>query len=106
MFKQSSAGKMRTELPSARVVIVTMDSHLASATIRAQSALSRTFPGLKLTVHAASEWGNSPTALERCIQDIEQGDIVIASMLFLEEHFLPDAITAMPWFAPCPLVKS
>ena len=96
MFKQSSAGKVRTELPSARVVIVTMDSHLASATIRAQSALSRTFPGLRLTVHAASEWGNSPSALQRCIDDIEQGDILIASMLFLEEHFLPvlPALTA------------
>lgn len=96
MFKQSSAGKVRTELPSARVVIVTMDSHLASATIRAQSALSRIFPGLRLTVHAASEWGNSPTALERCLDDINHGDIVIASMLFLEEHFLPvlPALTA------------
>jgi magnesium chelatase subunit H len=96
MFKKSSAEKVRSEQPGARVVIVTMDSHLASATIRAQSVLSRTFPGLKLTVHAASEWGNSPSALERCIEDIEQGDIVIGAMLFLEEHFLPvlPALTA------------
>ena len=83
MFKKMTNGKVRIEKQSARVVIVTMDSHLASATTRAQSVLSRTFPGLTLSVHAASEWANSPSGLERCIQDIEQGDIVIAAMLFL-----------------------
>ncbi len=42
-----------------------------------------------LAVHAAAEWGNDPAALERCRADIAQGDIVIATMLFLEDHFLP-----------------
>ncbi len=92
----NSARKVQIENLSARVVIVTMDSHLASATVRAQSVLSRSFPGLTLTVHAASEWGNSPSALQRCIEDIEQADIVIAAMLFLEDHYLPvlPALTA------------
>ncbi len=92
----NSARKVQIENLSARVVIVTMDSHLASATVRAQSVLSRSFPGLTLTVHAASEWGNSPSALARCIEDIEQADIVIAAMLFLEDHYLPvlPALTA------------
>ena len=96
MIMNNSARKVQSANLSARVVIVTMDSHLASATIRAQSVLSRSFPGLTLTVHAASEWGNSPSALERCIEDIEQADIVIAAMLFLEDHFLPvlPALTA------------
>lgn len=89
MIMNNSARKVQSANLSARVVIVTMDSHLASATIRAQSVLSRSFPGLTLTVHAASEWGNSPSALARCIEDIEQADIVIAAMLFLEDHFLP-----------------
>jgi magnesium chelatase subunit H len=72
-----------------RVVIVTMDSHLSSATARAAQRLSRELPGLTLTIHAADEWGSEPAALERCRQDIAQGDIVITTMLFLEDHFKP-----------------
>ena len=43
-----------------RVVIVTMDTHVASATVRAQAALKRDLPGLELSVHAASEWSADP----------------------------------------------
>jgi magnesium chelatase subunit H len=72
-----------------RVVIVTMDSHLASAAARAARNLARTLPGLSLRVHAAAEWGDDAAALERCKTDIAQGDIVLATMLFMEDHFLP-----------------
>jgi magnesium chelatase subunit H len=72
-----------------RVVLVTMDSHLASATERANRSLGKLIPGLRLSVHAAAEWGDDPGALDRCKNDIAQGDIVIATMLFLEDHFLP-----------------
>ncbi|MCU0869627.1 MAG: magnesium chelatase subunit H, partial [Burkholderiales bacterium] len=72
-----------------RVVLVTMDSHLASAAERAQRDLARELPGLELAVHAASEWVGNAAALARCIDDIDRGDIVIATMLFMEEHFLP-----------------
>ena len=75
--------------PRMRVVLVTMDSHLASATERATRTLTKSMPGLQVHVHAAAEWGDNPEALERCKADIAQGDIVIAAMLFLEEHFLP-----------------
>jgi len=74
---------------SMRVVLVTMDSHLASAAQRAHRSLSRSMPGLTLSVHAAAEWGDEPAALERCNADIARGDIVIATMLFMEDHFLP-----------------
>ena len=79
-----------------RVVIVTMDTHLSAAVDRARHALRRDLPGLVLTMHAAAEWAAEPAALERCRADIAQGDIVIATMLFLEEHFLPvmDALQA------------
>jgi magnesium chelatase subunit H len=70
-----------------RVVIVTLDTHLASAAERAREALERQLPGLILSVHAASEWDDEPQALERCRADIARGDIVFASMLFLEDHF-------------------
>ena len=36
-----------------RVVIVTMDSHLASAAVRARTTLQAELPGLDLKVHAA-----------------------------------------------------
>ncbi len=75
--------------PSMRVVIVTMDSHLASAAERAHRTLARTMPGLKLVVHAAAEWGGDDAALARCKDDIAHGDLVIATMLFMEDHFLP-----------------
>jgi magnesium chelatase subunit H len=76
-------------LPAMRVVLVTMDSHLASAAARAIRKLAHVMPDLTLTVHAAAEWGADGAALERCKADILQGDIVIATMLFLEDHFLP-----------------
>ena len=69
-----------------RVVIVTMDSHLAGAAARAHESLLKDMPGLQLVVHAADEWGNDPHALARCNEDIARGDIVIATMLFLEDH--------------------
>lgn len=76
-------------VPAMNVVIVTMDSHLASAAERAHAVLARTLPGLRLTVHAAAEWGDHPAALARCKADIASAHIVIASMLFLEDHFMP-----------------
>ena len=72
-----------------RVVLVTMDSHLASAAQRAGRTLARQLPGLQFSVHAADEWGNDDHALARCKDAITQGDIVIVTMLFLEDHFLP-----------------
>jgi magnesium chelatase subunit H len=72
-----------------RFVIVTMDSHLSSATARAALRLAKDYPALSLTIHAADEWGSDPTALQRCCADIARGDIVVATMLFMEDHFLP-----------------
>src|SRR6201996_7559202 len=69
-----------------RVVIVTMDSHLASAASRARAALRAELPGLDLAIHAADEWSCNPAALEHCREDIAKGDIVVATMLFLDEH--------------------
>ncbi len=69
-----------------RIVVVTMDSHLAGAATRARDTLRRELPGLEFDVHAADEWGNDPAALKRCLDDIARGDIVVATMLFLEDH--------------------
>lgn len=82
--------------PPVRVVLVTMDTHLASACLRARTALVRQLPSLQLTMHAAAEWDGDEAALQRCRDDIAQADIVIVTMLFMEDHFLPlmDALQA------------
>ena len=69
-----------------RVTIVTLDDHLASAVARAETALRRQIPGLSLTLHSAAQWGEDAIALERCNEDIAKADIVIATMLFMEDH--------------------
>ncbi|WP_026299684.1 magnesium chelatase subunit H [Elioraea tepidiphila] len=69
-----------------RVVVVTMDSHLTGAAMSARAVLRRELPGLELAVHAADEWGADPAALAACIADIGRADIVVATMLFLDDH--------------------
>ena len=69
-----------------RVVVVTMDSHLSTAAARAAEMLVGALPGLDLVVHAADEWGDDAEALEACRADIARGDIVVATMLFLDDH--------------------
>jgi magnesium chelatase subunit H len=72
-----------------RICIVTMDTHLASATERARPILAREYPGLSISLHAASEYAGNESATARVKADIAQADIVVAGMLFLEDHFLP-----------------
>ena len=68
-----------------RFVIVTLDNHLAGAVDRARRALEMDIPGLELSFHAAAEW-NDPAALQRCLTSISKADIIVATMLFMEEH--------------------
>jgi magnesium chelatase subunit H len=58
------------DITPVRFVIVTMDTHLASAAERARLALMAELPGLSIVLHAASEFADDPAALERCIADI------------------------------------
>ncbi len=74
------------EITPIRVVMVTMDSHLAQAAASARDMLRNELPGLELVVHAADEWGDDSVALAACHADIARGDIVIATMLFLDDH--------------------
>jgi magnesium chelatase subunit H len=71
------------------VTIVTMDTHLASAVERARPVLAREFPGLTLRLHAASEFAGHEQLTQAVVDDIGRADIVVAGMLFLEDHFLP-----------------
>ena len=76
----------RADAVPMRVAIVTMDSHLAGAMLQARVDLRREIPGLELSVHAADEWAGDSGALEACHAAIGRADIVIAAMLFLEDH--------------------
>ncbi len=67
-----------------RVVIVTLDNHLKGAVDRAEEALAK--EGIDLSLHAASEWGSNPEDLEAVKAAIAGADIVIATMLFLDDH--------------------
>ena len=69
-----------------RVVIVTLDNHLSGAVLRAQERLSRENPGMTIGFHAAADWEEKPETLEAARSDILRGDIVLATMLFLEDH--------------------
>ncbi len=69
-----------------RVTIVTLDNHLTGAVGRVRGQLAREAPGLELTVHAASNWATNADSLDACIKDIGSADIVIATMLFMEDH--------------------
>ena len=68
-----------------RLVILTLDSHIAGAVERARELLRAELPGLDLRLHAATRFAD-PRAVEACCADIAQADIVFANMLFIEEH--------------------
>ncbi len=86
MPRRTSAAERPVGTAPVRFVIVTLDSHIASSAERAQRSLARELPGLRLSVHAASEWHDDPAALERCRRDIAEADIVVVTMLFVQDH--------------------
>ncbi|MCE7526138.1 magnesium chelatase subunit H [Polynucleobacter sp. IMCC 30228] len=80
---------VRTQKKSMNMVLITMDTHLNSAARRAERDLQKTIPGFSLKIHSASEYATSDQLLNECKNDIAEGDIVIVTMLFLEDHYLP-----------------
>ncbi len=76
-----------------RVVVITLDNHLSGAFQRAQEQLDQTCPGVTIGFHAAADWEEKPETLEAARADIARGDIILCTMLFLEDHIravLPD----------------
>jgi magnesium chelatase subunit H len=69
-----------------RVVVVTLDNHLSGTAERAQAWFAKQQPGVTIAFHAASDWEAEPAKLARCNSDIGQADIIIATMLFIEDH--------------------
>ena len=73
-----------------RVAIVTLDSHAAGPVARVAPRLAAEFPGLEVEVHAAGEWSDCPGAREAAQAAVARADLIVANLLFLEEHL--DAI--------------
>jgi magnesium chelatase subunit H len=69
-----------------RVVIVTLDNHLSGAAERAAARFAADGAGITIGFHAAADWDRDPARLTACIADIGRADIIIASMLFLDDH--------------------
>ncbi|MCA3442171.1 MAG: magnesium chelatase subunit H [Rhodobacter sp.] len=72
-----------------RVVIVTLDRHAAGPAARVTPRLQADFPGITVDIFAAAEWGNNPGAQAECEAALRGADIVIANLLFLEDHVAP-----------------
>ena len=69
-----------------RFVVVTLDAHAAGPAERVLPRLREDFPGLDVSIHAAAEWAENPTALAEAKAAINAADIVVANLLFIEEH--------------------
>ncbi len=71
-------------LPGVHVTIITLDNHLSGAAERAAIALAN--DGIAVHFHAAADFADDVAELARAHADIARGDIVISTMLFLEDH--------------------
>ncbi|MEE4276910.1 MAG: magnesium chelatase subunit H [Halieaceae bacterium] len=67
-------------------VLVTLDNHVTNSVERAAERLAADAPGLRVSVHAAADWNGEGEALERCRADIASGDIIVVTMIFLEDQ--------------------
>ena len=74
---------------SSKVVILTMDTHLNSAAMKARDSLTRLAPQLTFAIHSASAFASDPHKLSKVKADIATADVLIVTMLFLEDHFKP-----------------
>ncbi len=75
-----------SHIPGYRVVIVTLDSHVAGPASRVSARLAADYPGLSVSVHASAEWSENPVALELARDAVRHGDIIISTLLFLDDH--------------------
>jgi magnesium chelatase subunit H len=89
MQKLITAAEGKPGAMPVRVVIVTLDSHLAGAIDRARPSLERDIPGLEISLHAATEWAHDSESLAKCRAEIATADIIVATMLFMEDHIKP-----------------
>jgi magnesium chelatase subunit H len=68
------------------LAIITMDGHLAGSAATAEANLRKQWPGLNVELHSADQWASDKAALAACHEAIAGADIIITTMLFLDEH--------------------
>ena len=96
MPKRTSDGNstaVRSGIVPAKIVILTLDNHMASAVERAGHLLRRDLPGVQLKLHAVASMTDGSGDADACRHDIETADFIIANMLFMEDHIEK----VMPW---------
>ncbi|MEL7215154.1 MAG: magnesium chelatase subunit H, partial [Pseudomonadota bacterium] len=69
-----------------RVTIITLDHHALGPVMKAEERLRAEMPGVRITAHAAAEWAENPEALEAARADVAQANIIVANLLFIDEH--------------------
>ena len=77
------------------VVLLTLDRHAAGPAARVAPRLAQDFDGLRLIIHAAAEWEKDPDALAAARADIARANVILTSVIFLEDHIhaiLPDLV--------------
>ena len=79
-----------------RMVVLTLDSHLSHVLDEAADRVRADLPGFRLDTFVAAHWAQDAARAKAACAAIAQADIVVAHMLFMEEHFLPviDALAA------------
>ncbi|MEM9375343.1 MAG: cobaltochelatase subunit CobN [Pseudomonadota bacterium] len=83
----------RDASPTINVVLISLDRQLEAAAMKAWIRLKKAMPGLRLSFHAAVDWDKDAESLIACKSAIAEGDLIIASMLFMNNHIdaiLPD----------------
>ncbi len=68
------------------LAIITMDGHLAGAVATAEANLKKQWPGLRVELHSADVFASDKAALKDCHEAIARADIIVCTMLFLDEH--------------------
>ncbi|MBB4612290.1 magnesium chelatase subunit H [Novosphingobium taihuense] len=70
--------------PKVRVAIVTLDNHLKAGVERADARLRE--DNITVSLHAATDWDRQGDALAQTKAAVAAADIVIVTMLFLDDH--------------------
>lgn len=70
--------------PPVRVAIVTLDNHLKGAVERAEEQLGAA--NITISLHAATDWDQHAHKLEITKKAVANADIVIVTMMFLDDH--------------------
>ncbi|MGB0497145.1 MAG: magnesium chelatase subunit H [Rubricella sp.] len=72
--------------PEMRVTIITLDAHALGPVMKAEARLKQLIPNLSITAHASAEWAENPTTLAAAREDVAKANIIVANLLFIDEH--------------------